>query len=233
MTLPYERLNEALENYTGWLGSYSADQSIAKFLLPLELIETRSLPDDVMPIPVKWFEQASLLRNPESFKWLQAVGGLPLLNVDNETDLLFMAHTAPNDLLFGLAYGIYADMLAWNDSEWEEMNGIRSDAQNALRIDIGKRVLRRGNDLWKQTQWRWNEGKYFEEMEEIGGFDKEISPPYSKTPISTLCNVTASLSFEMPFALGMVTSWLFLAQNYRFPDTRKAKKEYVHHTWIE
>jgi len=233
MTLPYERLDEALENYTGWLGSYSADQYIAKHLLYLELIETRSAPEGGTPLPVKWFEQAYLLRDPEAFKWLQAVGGLPLLNIDNETDLLFMAHTAPNDLLFGLAYGVYADMLVWNSPEWEEMHGIRSDGSNAIRIDIGKQVMRRGNDLWKQTHCKFHDGGYFEEMEERGGFDKEISPPYSKTPMGRLWNASASLSSEMPFALGMVTGWLFLAQNYRFPDTRKVKRKYMHQTWIE
>lgn len=52
-------------------------------------------------------------RNQEASKWLNLAGGLSMRNVQTEMELLTLADTAPNQLLFGLAYGKLADLLAF------------------------------------------------------------------------------------------------------------------------
>lgn len=66
----------------------------------------------VPALATRWRSHQDEWRTSAGRAWLEAAGGIGITHAQTDMDLLILASQAPSDLLFGLAYGKYADALA-------------------------------------------------------------------------------------------------------------------------
>jgi len=145
----------------------------------------------------RWEKEVSSLSDQEIRRfndWLCIAGGLPLENVTTDFELVTLAQLAPHDLLFGLAYGKFADVLAYPDRHnITLLRGQKSVVQSVLT----KEVLRRGGDR----------------LERMGKRDPRFSEVMTTQGSQSGKSLLLEQAARAPDAhcLGQLTSWLLTA----------------------
>lgn len=195
-----------------------AAQDSNEFLVHLEALLVLKGGDesfDLNPLAAKWLEATSML---EGWDGLSIGGGLALEAVHHELELLMLADTAPNDLLFGLAYGKLVDAIEFRSAIRTVAHpvvmtmGGRSPIHNAL-LD---RVLERGHRLSIEAESAMR-GEDADDAFELEGED-EYTVPFGKSraPIDELM---AHLDvIRTPFQLGQLTSWILTNHRLNHPE---------------
>ncbi len=153
-----------------------------------------------------WQRHAALLDSAESISWLEMAGGMDLNDVKTDVDLLLLADRAPNDLLFGLAYGKLADALAMsNQSILTPAHHVRvtRGARSGVLEHLFNAVLERGHRLELQAE---------EDHPEF--FEGQVLAQ-SRSDTFTLAEQAAQA--PNPFTLGQMTSWVLTNHRMRFP----------------
>lgn len=161
-----------------------------------------------------WVKYANLM-NVEANAWLDSVGGLAMEKVQMEIELLIVADSAPNDLLFGLAFGKLTDAIAYRSAIRTPAHhvaltmGARTPVHNALY----DRVLSRGHQLSLDQ----------DEAESDDLFDLIDADMASAMPLGQsredLSVLRAYLpQIKSPFMLGQLTSWILTNHRLNHPN---------------
>ena len=152
-----------------------------------------------------WNECSDLWTTEAALKWLHSAGGLQMEIPQNEFELLSIADTAPNSLLFGLAHGRLADLLA-NPT----MNHLPHRFQmvsgevNKIHEYLSRRVLDRGYAMMVSA-------------EETGpDYFDNLPMGTSGIPMNDLVHM--AVNAPEPFMLGQVTSWIMASNRIKTPD---------------
>jgi len=128
-------------------------------------------------------------------RWIDLVGGLSLSRVKTEIELLIAAEIAPNDLLFGLAYGKFVDLLARPEQHGIALvYGNLSPIHNALSW----MVLSQGQNFAQRTGL--NDFRFARNMVSCGSHE-DVGLLYSQ-----------ALSAPDAFSIGQLTSWFLTAE---------------------
>jgi len=99
-------------------------------------------------IATTWSQYINQLDDDKSVTWLTMAGGFSLSNAKTEFELLALAQTAPNNLLFGLAHGKFADALAYPARHDLDMAFSKT---SPIHSAFARSVLHRGRDLIAQS----------------------------------------------------------------------------------
>jgi len=143
-----------------------------------------------------WEKYFDLLKGDVCNNWMAISGGMSLANVKTEFELLALAKIAPNDLLFGLAHGKFADALAYPDRHdlelaWGETSPVHTS--------LARMVLAKGRVLNEQSSQNYS---HFSENMTIHG---------SLTDMDILLKQVEQAPDE--YCLGQITSWFLTARN--------------------
>lgn len=162
---------------------------------------------DAAVVVQAWQNYENLISDEASLGWLALAGGLDLLKVKTDTELLVMADKAPNDLLFGLAYGKLVDALSMQGQGIltpAHHVRITSGARGSVLSDLYCRVLNRGHALEVES----------EDMCE-DYFDDPLLNQQSRGRFEGL--VMKAAQAPTPFVLGQVTSWVLTSHRLKRP----------------
>lgn len=147
-----------------------------------------------------WQQCLGKWNGKETQDWLDLAGGMHLSNATNVLELLVLADRAPNEMLFGLAYGKISDVLAAasQGAQQAALRDVRWDQSNHGPVfqDFCKRVLDRGYSLRNDAEEVNLD--YFEDMY----FTCAVMGDANDDMI-----VKASQSPDF-FMLGQLTSWI-------------------------
>lgn len=154
-----------------------------------------------------WQEKyRDLYSNKKALKWLEIAGGLSMVEVRSDFDLLVLADQAPNDLLFGLAYGKLSDALSMASqpilTPAHHVNINRGQRSTTLAY-LYERVLDRGHELERQAEQ--NDDMFFEKQ--VTGQSRSDSDLLMKQT----CDAPDA------FTLGQMTSWVITNHRLRNP----------------
>src|SRR5690606_3753049 len=86
----------------------------------------------------------------EALRWLGMAGGLSMMDVKTDMDLLVLADQAPSELLFGLAFGKLSDALAMGAQPIltpAHHVRITRGQRSAIMSHLYDKVLARGHQL--------------------------------------------------------------------------------------
>jgi len=135
------------------------------------------------------------LEGKNNEQWVESVGGLSLSRIETEIELLIAAEIAPNDLLFGLAYGKFVDLLAR-----PEQHGIALvyGKLSPIHDALSWLILRQGQRLAQQAGL--NNFRFARNMVSRGSHE-DVDLLYAQ-----------ALSAPDAFSIGQLTSWFLTAE---------------------
>ena len=187
-------------------------------------------PEAAHPTLDHWLEELSLvgvgeaadlwrtyskLMGAEAHAWLDAVGGLTMEKVQMEIELLVMANSAPNDLLFGLAHGKLTDAIGYRSAIRTPAHhvALTMGARTPVHNMLYSRVLNRGHQL-ALAEEKNSSDDLFDLIDE----DDEMAAllGQSREDIYVLTDHLSQI--KSPFMLGQLTSWILTNHRLNHPN---------------
>jgi|GEM_PF-2737818 len=148
---------------------------------------------------------SSLLGDGGSRAWLKLAGGFSLHGAGTDMELLYLAQTAPNELLFGLAYGKYVDAIATRPHQ----NALGNSQQTRFVDGLGNGVLTNLRDNVLARGFSLEIKAEEEQGSDSDFFEQDCMLCQSRSPVAEL--IAQLQRARSAFTTGQILSWLITA----------------------